>query len=548
MPVNDVCDVLLAEGAEQSLRCTFGTLREGNGVDFTTRLQKKVPESMKDRERARVAQSLFDACSLAHVPARLHSFELSKRLKVTNRSRRDRFYGLDGLLSQCDKYFAARPRVLLNREARCGANRVVRELLPRSLRGKLRPLLLDDAAGRFDVSGLGFPYMSSDFRKFGTAALAWSKTIWDGGCDPRWVAKFPAVAGYRSQQRGVDDLGVPHWFAKTRFIYMMPRVLTNIEKTVQAPLFEALRNCSVRFAAWDSADAVDREMTSLIKSGRKILSIDFKGFDASIPFEIIDEIYKIIRGWFVPEAAPLIDFCQEVFKGCGLLIPGKTKDTYEEYLGARRSGGVPSGSVMTNLVDSLVNLWVMEYTARLLKTEVTAMYPQGDDGAVTYTVPPTLDDLQGELSKIGMQISLDKTLYTIGHVHFLQDLHSDDCVIEGENKGMRPMMQLIANMTSFERVDGPEWTELFDTVRWIQQLSYGRHHPSATQACDWLYESDYVLKDAVGLLLRNDSDFIARAFQAVRRKDSNGFKGFTYSSMLSSPVFQYLAWRCGFKV
>jgi len=524
--------------ADKSLKCLFGTLRGGNKVDFQTRLNKKVPEIEKDAERGRVMKIVWDRCSLDRQFEQLTMFEIAKRLFVANRSRRARFDAPEGMRSQCESYFTARPRVVLNRDARRHANCVVRSLIPKSLRGKLRPIELDVAAGMFEKSGFGFPFMSSNVARFHEAALNISREIWESGCDPSWIAEVPAVAGYRSQQRAADaTTGVHHWFAKTRFIYMMPRVLTNIEKTIQAPLLEALR-ANPRFCAWDGPDAVDREMTSLLNRGGKILSIDFKGFDRSIPFEVIDEVYKIIRAWFVTEASPLVDFCQEVFKGCGLLTP----DQY--YEGSMRSGGVPSGSVMTNLIDSLVNIWVMEYTAYLLKTEITAMYPQGDDGALSYTQPPSLDDLQCQLSKLGMAISLDKTLYTTGHVHFLQDLHSDEYRDEnGVAVGVRPIAQVMANVLSFERVDGDDWDRTYDTVRWIQQITYCRHHPCATELADWLVDSDVELAEVVARLCAEDNDFILRAFAAVGRKDSNAFKGFSFKAFLSSPVFEYLVWR-----
>jgi hypothetical protein len=281
-------------------------------------------------------------------------------------------------------------------------------------------------------------------------------------------------------------------------------------------------------------------MTKLLADGDPILSIDFKGFDQSVPFELIDVVFDIIGMWFVGEASPLIDFCREEFKRTGILTPGRY------HSGDERTGGIPSGSVFTNWVGSVANSLVLHYAAHRCGNRVKSWYTQGDDGAVTFARPINLDNLaEVLLTDLGMTISPDKTLYVKGAVHFLQNLHCTDFVHEGLNVGVRPLMQLANPMTSYERVDLTEWKRAYDTVRFMQQILQGVHHPMATQMCDWLYEHDWCVREVIErVLLFSDKSFADAALTAVSRKDSAlRFWGNSPGMFVKSPVVLYLGER-----
>lgn len=546
--------------AEQALASLIGTLRSGNEADLTTRLLKcdrQAGVRQKALCRSKVAQDIWDRCDLGKLPDWLQLVEKAKMGKWGTFSRRPSFFTDagkdDSLRKQVAAYFQPRRPCTLCTRAVDYADQYVSSLYGWRQRGKLRPLDLEDAATRFHNTGLGFPVVSSNSARYLEQVLEISRQIWESNGDPSWVAALPALAGYRGQ-----PLGPPHpdtnpgGFSKTRFIYMMPRALANLEKCIQAPLFDALKS-RPEFCAWAEVmpgqpfgHAVDVQMSRLLSRGKRILSVDFKRFDQSVPFEVIDRIYAIYRNWFVPEAAELIDFCQEVFKHSGIIIPDGDGDggAYEFLPGSARTGGVPSGSVLTNMNDSNVNAWVMAYAAKVLHCEIDLAYFQGDDAASSFHGNLDMADLSGVLFEhLGMTLSVEKSGYEHGMVTFLQNVHHSEWLVDGLNRGVRPIMHAANAMVSHERADDSQWrSDDYETIRWCQQVGYSLHHPSATQMCDWTFDNDVYAKEII-LRATKDPEFFRKACEAVRRKDCNSQKGFSPNALLSSPVFQYMLER-----
>jgi hypothetical protein len=269
-----------------------------------------------------------------------------------------------------------------------------------------------------------------------------------------------------------------------------------------------------------------------------ILSVDFKSFDVSVPEVVLDLVFEIIEGWMTVESRPLIRFIKEAFMRTGILCPG------EYFAGSARTGGVPSGSVMTNLVDSLVNLWVMHYAAARASSSVLFALAQGDDGVYTFQGTPSMHDLAEAVSELGMTISEDKSIMDSEVVHFLQDLHTRDYLIDGVNVGVRPLQHVLNSAMSMERNDGKSWDRSCDTVRWLQQWGEALYHPRFPEFCDWLYHNDWLCE---GLLERLRVDGVTERLKEilsnVNRKDSNSFWGLTPASFLSSPAVAYLMRR-----
>jgi hypothetical protein len=150
-------------------------------------------------------------------------------------------------------------------------------------------------------------------------------------------------------------------------------------------------------------------------------------------------------------------------------------------------------------------------------------------------------DLAGVLSEdLGMTLSAHKSVYEIGEVTFLQNVHWTDYRYGGLNVGVRPILHAANSMGSHEKVDSQGWVGSdYETIRFCQQASYCLHHPSVTQFCDWLADNDAFARDVLSRV-KNDPEFYLKACEAVRRKDSNGQKGFSPQSLWSSPVFQYM--------
>jgi len=268
--------------------------------------------------------------------------------------------------------------------------------------------------------------------------------------------------------------------------------------------------------------------------------VDFKAFDASVPEVVLDYVFDIIAGWMTGESSALVRFSKEAFMRTGILCPD------EYFPGSARTGGVPSGSVMTNLIDSLVNLWVMHYAAHRVGSSVLFAMAQGDDGLYTFQGNPSKSDIAGVVSELGMTISEEKSMMSCDAVHYLQDLHVRDYVIDGLSVGVRPLQHILNSAMSQERIDGKPWDRDCDTVRWLQQWGEAINHPSFHAFCDWLIHYDPVCAEMISRL-RDDgaSERLGDILRCVMRKDSNSFKhkDLTLGSFCNSPVVSYLVRR-----
>jgi len=532
---------------QEALDSMMGALRSGNPADFVSPLIRPgLSDTEKQRARDKIGHSIFDYCQLGDLTEGLRRIEAAKVWQFGGMSRRpacnlDQTAG-DSMDKQAHRFYSVPFQCSIDSEAMNYAIQAVTACIRPD--EPLRPLQPKEVADTFPNSGMGFPIVSSQLR-FKSLALSIANEIWDSDADPAWVDELPAIGGYRGQPRGRKNQAdpVPPWFAKTRLIFMMPRASAIVVQCIRKPLFDSTRQ-KKHFCAWNSPHDVDVEMTRLLSENVPIMSTDFKGFDQSVPFEVIDIVFDMMKSWFVREAGPLVEFCRKEFKGTGLIMPGRF------YPGSDRSGGVPSGSVNTNWVDSVANALVIHYAAYKCGSRVRSWYTQGDDGATTFTREVSMKSMAEVLSAdLGMTLSVEKSTYQPRGVHFLQNWYSYEVV--GEDKalpsyglclGVRSIMHLAIPMTSYERRDVDDWKRQYDTVRWSQQVVQGIHHPRATEMCDWLYDHDWCVREVIERTLINpDMEFVRAALTAVARKDGAlRFWGFSPGMFLKSPVLQYL--------
>lgn len=537
-------------GSEVRLASQLGSLRSGCDEDMTTPLLPRDGRS-KDLLRAELAEVVHQQCGLGSLACeRLKALESEKRLKHGTFSKRPGYRvpatSGDSLRDLIRKYFTARDPVILHTASVEYACECVSRLYPVRRLGRLRPLELDVAAAREFPSGtgLGYPVISSDSRKYLYEVYKISEEIHNSGYDLSWVSQCPAILGVRGQPRGPATLtGTP--YAKTRVIYAMPRVLMNVEKRLQHPLQGVLANCDV-FSAWESRTRVAKTISRLFAcKPRQILSVDFKAFDASVPEVVLEYIFEIIAGWMTSDSGPIVRFAKEAFMRTGILCPANKPSPFEYFPGSARTGGVPSGSVLTNLIDSLVNLWVMHYAAHRVGSSVLFSMAQGDDGVYTFQGVPSLSDLAGAVSELGMTISEEKSMMCGDAVHYLQDLHSVEHVPDGLHVGQRPIQHVLNSAMSQERNDGKPWDRDCDVIRWLQQFGEVLHHPSRDLCWDWLYKADWAVREIIKRLRTGVDERLGDILGCVMRKDSNSFKhkDLTPSSFLASPIVQYLLRR-----
>jgi hypothetical protein len=265
---------------------------------------------------------------------------------------------------------------------------------------------------------------------------------------------------------------------------------------IQIPLMRALQGRS-GFSAWLGQDDVAfsiHRMMERCPPGGTLISVDYTNFDASVPREVLIEVFMIIKSWFTVESAPLVDFLLDYFMECPLIVPGCV---YKE-----RTGGIPSGSVLTNLVGSLANLWSFFYAVHRSTGSVQDFQVQGDDGV--YCVKGIKDQVQlAEVlaNELGMVLSTEKNLIGWREVHFLQNVYRTSYKnSNGLGVGVRPLMRVLNGMLSYERFK-TNWSGYLDTLRWFQQLENARWHPCFKSAVLWLMERDKYATEPLDIII-----------------------------------------------
>jgi len=515
------------------LACFLGVFATGCEIDFATPLigpAWRDPAADRDAARRVTCSSLWEVCNIDALPDHQRNVEVVCLKKVGSLSRHPPYSVPitegDSLEDQVGRILERHP-VMLHKEASRYADAVVSRLFSGK---KLRPASLVDAALSFQKTNLGFPRFSSK-RSYLPEYFSESQWVCDTGFPEQEAWRYPGVIGKRSVSRG------PYQYAKTRFVTQWSRVISNIEKSLYIPIFGALSRLP-QFCAWGGPEAVNLGVTHFInESDVPILSLDFSGFDASVPFEVIDRVFTILQSWFESEARPMWRWVHTAFKRSGLLVPGRFID------GSERMRGVPSGSVLTNLIDSLVNMWVMAYSAHRNGARIRLCLVQGDDGVYTFSGGPTVKGIATVLwDELGMVLSTDpsKSSYEKKMVVYLQNYHRTDYLRRGLYVGVRPIMRAVCNMLGFERAPQEKegWSRKYNTYRWLQQANNAADHPRFAEFCMWLWANDPYLKEAIDKIVAGDREVsLANSLLDV----GSGERGkLPVSQLLWSPVVKTL--------
>lgn len=466
--------------ASERLRAHLGRLSSASQTDLVTPLiRDQAKEVGPSLARKNFGDTIWSDLKLDQLPMWLRELEAQQRDKHGSYSDSPGYYGPGGLSEGCHAFYQAEPSgAVPSYDARgnqggCGAasrhaNRILRGVLSIKKGLSLSPISLDAAAADFvGSSNLGWPYFSSDPR-FVPMALDLSRHILgDLSLDSSHL--FPAVLNTRGTPRGLFQR------AKGRVVFGCSRVIGNLEKMVFRPVFNQV--CGpVGFAAWEGQRSVDAAITYMLneanKKQRTLISMDFANFDASVPFSVIDRQFDALESMFTPSSLELLRYLREHFKACRIITPSYRELTME------RKRGIPSGSVLTNLIGSMANLWMVAYSASILGTRIYESQVQGDDGVYLFEGEVNPDDLAAVLAEhFGVVMHADKSLHAHREVHFLQNVHRHSYRDEFNIAvGVRPIMRVVNGMMSYERFR-PNWNGYLDTLRWFQQMESASSHP-----------------------------------------------------------------------
>jgi len=491
-----------AKGAWDVILGNLCRLKEGEKRDFGTVLLT-CQGTQLDQARFALAQNIWDHCALSDLPESVKSQEVRCRLKHGSKSNEAGWFEGPAVLHNNAMRFFRTHHTHINE---CSAAYATIRLRSWLKKGSLRSTSLVDAAvmlSRKKAAG-GWPFMLTctqvPYEYFEEA-----QSIELDGLDLSDAWEYPGQPYVRGDSAG------PGKRAKPRVIYGFSLVINLLKRKLLTPVFNKLVKRPM-FSANLSREAVDRAVTGILKRarGRNILSIDFENFDARVPNRVIDECFGALGYWYSEGDQALVRWAKEAFQRTGLMIPSR-RGEFDYLPGCDRMGGVPSGSVLTNLINNMANYWAITYVAHRLGIYVEECLLQGDDGVYLFSGDWKISDLSEVLLvELGMLLSPTKSLVSPRIVHFLQMVHDLDMMgPSGLCPGMRMIMRLVNSMGSLERAPGDNL--LYDSLRWLSQVDNASAHPRYRQLLRWLADHDTWLPELLARALQKEPSISAMA-------------------------------------
>lgn len=213
----------------------------------------------------------------------------------------------------------------------------------------------------------------------------------------------PILIGFRTQASGeYEDNGerTNHCKHKLRVVSMIDLIQIVLELQFSVPIQKYLGN-SEYYAGGKSEKSISSIITKNRLKYNRFLSIDYSSFDQTISSWLIEDAFSIVRSAFV-----MTTFQQEMFD---LMVHDFIHKDFILNEGILHSDkGVPSGSMFTQIIDSLVNVLVIKTFFKHLKEEVS-MITMGDDNVIFSNSSVSLEDLASYINKnFGLIVKVDE--------------------------------------------------------------------------------------------------------------------------------------------
>lgn len=220
----------------------------------------------------------------------------------------------------------------------------------------------------------------------------------------------PCIAYHRTQAGNSGP--------KVRLVWGYPQSMTIVEGCYAAPLIaKFLRRKSPMAFGMRKMDIASRLIG--IQNMKYAYGADFSGFDSSIGTRLIGIAFDVIRTWYEGRYHEDIRLIENYFIFTPIIMPDGNV-----YVKKR---GVPSGSYFTQLVDSIVNYFAIQYIViRLtgMPVKPAKILVLGDDSIFGSDKFINLHDAASVASELGLVLHPDKTafsrrgepLHFLGHV------------------------------------------------------------------------------------------------------------------------------------
>jgi len=152
--------------------------------------------------------------------------------------------------------------------------------------------------------------------------------------------------------------------------------------------------------------AVSSDINEIRWKSGLVYALDYSGFDGSISAKLISLAFKVVEANFdLSDVRDRRDWeiVKKYFVTAPMLLPNG-----EMIIGRRH--GVPSGSMFTQIIDSIVNAIVIEYAKTRMGFMTSRYYVLGDDSLIGVVGKgPALSDLKRVMAELGIHLSVEKS-------------------------------------------------------------------------------------------------------------------------------------------
>jgi len=190
--------------------------------------------------------------------------------------------------------------------------------------------------------------------------------------------------------------------SKTRMVSMIHLMIIMAERMFQKPLQDEVLKFKSWYAGGKTPSELRREVHYIQRNYDNWVSLDYSKFDQSIPGWLIRDAFTILKGSFK-------DVDDELWK---VMVHDFVNKTFVNTKGELRTAhdGVPSGSMFTQIIDSLCNrLMIVTYMKSRGITEYK-MTIMGDDNVIGYKGSLDMDDLSEYLKNVfGVEVNAQKS-------------------------------------------------------------------------------------------------------------------------------------------
>lgn len=191
-----------------------------------------------------------------------------------------------------------------------------------------------------------------------------------------------------------------------RPVYGYPFAMTLLETRFFEPYqFEVIGHHNP-YIGGRTYSAVSSDINEIRWKSNLVYALDYSGFDGSISAKLITMAFKVIEANFdLSERRDREDWdiVKRYFVTAPMLLPNG-----EMIVGRRH--GVPSGSMFTQIVDSIVNAIVIEYSKIRLGFMTSRYYVLGDDSLIGVVgLGPALTDLKRVMGELGIVLNVEKS-------------------------------------------------------------------------------------------------------------------------------------------